>query len=290
MPSINTLSPIVSQLWIYPIKSLGGVSLQSAQLEKRGLRYDRRWMLVDNDNHFMSQRKISRMALISVELADFGLAVRAPDMPVLIIPYPDPEIELYDEVEVTCWEDTMLAHHINTAIDNWFSEFLGVDCQLVYMPEKTLRPVDTDFVRKSAKNNEIVSFSDGFPNLIISEASLEDLNSRVDIDLTISRFRPNIVISNCEAYAEDSLGHFMINNIDFYAVKPCSRCIVTTINPQTAEIESKEPLKTLAGYRKKNNKVMFGQNLLHKLNHLSHELNVGDQLNIIKASEAFVFD
>lgn len=287
MDNTKTISPIVSQLWIYPIKSLGGISLLTVQLEKRGLQYDRRWMLVDSDNHFMSQRKTPKMALINIELADFGLAVRAPDMPTLIIPYPDSEIELYDEVEVTCWEDTLMAHHINTAIDNWFSEFLGVDCQLVYMPEKTLRPVDTNF----AKNNEIASFSDGFPNLMISEASLKDLNGRVDIELTINRFRPNIVIADCEAYAEDRLGHFMINNINFYAVKPCSRCIVTTINPQTAEIESKEPLKTLASYRKKNNKVMFGQNLLHKLNSAyPNELKVGDKVDVIEASDALIFD
>ena len=287
MNNMSSLNPVVSQLWIYPIKSLQGISLQTVQVEKRGLRYDRRWMLIDADNHFMSQRKAAKMALISVELADFGLAVRAPDMPILIIPYPDAEIELYDEVEVTCWEDKMTAHHLNSSIDNWFCEFLGQDCQLVYMPEQTLRPVDPNF----AKNDEIASFSDGFPSLIISEASLDDLNKRVDIELTMKRFRPNIVMSDCAAYAEDSLGHFMINDIEFNAVKPCSRCIVTTINPETAEIESKEPLKTLATYRRKNNKVMFGQNLLHKLNTTSaNELKVGDKINIIEASEALLFD
>ncbi|MCU7835328.1 MAG: MOSC domain-containing protein [gamma proteobacterium symbiont of Taylorina sp.] len=282
----TTLEPFVSELWIYPIKSLGGILQDKVQLEKRGFQYDRRWMLVDDNNHFMSQRKISKMALISVALADFGLAVRAPDMPALIIPYPDPQIELLEEVKVTCWNDQIIAHHINTAIDNWFSEFLGIDCQLVYMPESTLRAVDIDF----AKNNEITSFSDGYPNLIVSEASLEDLNSRVDIHLTINRFRPNIVISGCEPYAEDTLGHFKINNIDFFAVKPCSRCIVTTINPETAEKESQEPLKTLATYRKKNNKVMFGQNLLHQFNPaVVNELRIGDKLIIIEAAEKLIF-
>ncbi len=278
---------IISQLWIYPIKSLKGILCDTVQLEQRGFQYDRRWMLVDSSGHFLSQRKISQMTLIEVELSDFGLSLKAPDMPVLIIPYPDPQIELYDEMEVICWDDKITAQHINTAIDNWFSEFLGIDCQLVYMPDKALRPVDPNFTR----NNDITSFSDGFPNLLISEASLEDLNSRVNIDLSMHRFRPNIVISGCEPYAEDTFGHFRINNIDFYAVKPCSRCIVTTINPVTGKKESKEPLKTLAQYRNKNNKVYFGQNLLHKLSYAgSNRLNPGDRLDIVEPAKGMIFD
>ena len=289
---------VISQLWIYPIKSLKGILCDTVQLERRGFQYDRRWMLVDSSGHFLSQRKISKMVLIEVALSDFGLALNAPDMPNLIIPYPDSQIELYDEMEVTCWDDKITAQHINTAIDNWFSEFLDVDCQLVYMPDKALRPVDPAFARcagkgagEGAENNDITSFSDGFPNLIISEASLEDLNNRVDIDLSIHRFRPNIVVSGCEPYAEDTFAHFRINNIDFYAVKPCSRCIVTTINPVTGKKESKEPLKTLAQYRNKNNKVYFGQNLLHKLNSAdSNQLNLGDRLDIVESAQSMTFD
>ncbi len=277
----------ISQLWIYPIKSLGGVLLESTQVEQRGLQYDRRWMLVDKDNHFLSQRKITKMALISVELSEFGLSVRAPDMPVLIIPYPDPQIELYDNIDVTCWDDTITAQHINGSIDNWFGEFLDLDCQLVYMPDNSERLVDPEF----APNKEITSFSDGFPSLIISEASLEDLNSRVTIDLTMQRFRPNIVLSGCDAYAEDQLGHFKMAHIDFYAVKPCSRCVITTIDPLTAKKESPEPLQALSLFRKKNNKVMFGQNVLHQLT-LGHKniLSIGDTVEIIKASPALIFD
>ena len=278
---------IVSQLWVYPIKSLSGISLDSVQVEKRGLQYDRRWMLVDKDNHFLSQRKIPEMTLITVELSDYGLSVRAPDMPVLIIPYPDPQIEHYEEMEVTCWKDQITAQHINTAIDNWFSEVLNLDCQLVYMPDNSQRLVDPDYTQK----NEITSFSDGFPNLLISEASLDDLNSRVDIDLSIQRFRPNIVISGCAAYAEDCLGHFKIADINFYAVKPCSRCVVTTINPDNAKKESPEPLQTLATFRRKNNKVMFGQNVLHKLTAINeNRLTIGDTVLVIEPSEAINFD
>ena len=278
---------IVSQLWIYPIKSLKGISVDKVQLEKRGFRYDRRWMLVDNNNRFISQRLYPRLALIEQELSDFGISVRAPDMPVLIIPYPDTQVEVYEEVEVICWDDHIKAQHINTAIDNWFSEFLDADCQLVFMPEDCERLVDTDY----AKNQEITSFSDGFPNLIICEESLQDLNSRVDIELTINRFRPNIVIKGCEPYGEDTLGHFQINGIDFYAVKPCSRCVVTTVNPETGVKESREPLATLAKFRKKGQKVYFGQNLLHKLNLMTdNTICVGDRLEILEPSEPLELD
>ncbi len=284
----------VSQLWIYPIKSMKGISLDNVQLERRGFRYDRRWMLIDKDNRFITQRQHPKMALIEpsfeADVMDFGLSVRAPDMPVLIIPYPDPQIELYDEVEVTCWNDQVKAHHINTAIDNWFSEYLDTDCQLVYMPDSSLREVDPDYAM-NAKGNDIASFADGFPNLVISEASLHDLNSRVDIDLNMERFRPNIVLSGCKPYEEDRLGHFKINQIDFYGVKPCSRCVITTINPQTGEKESREPLQTLAKFRKKDNKVFFGQNLLHKLTFVSdNRLNIGDKLEVIKTLEPITFD
>jgi uncharacterized protein YcbX len=182
------------------------------------------------------------------------------------------------------------AHHINTAIDNWFSEFLDVDCQLVYMPDSTLRPVDPDYAI-SIKGDDIASFSDGFPNLMISEASLDDLNSRVDIDLTMNRFRPNIVLSGCKPYEEDQLKHFIVNQIDFFAVKPCSRCVITTINPQTGQKENKEPLRTLSEFRKMNKKVFFGQNLLHKLTCLSdNRLSIGDKIEIIESSEPLIFD
>ena len=276
----------VSQLWIYPIKSLRGISLDTVQLEKRGFQYDRRWMLVDSGNQFITQRQYARMALIETELSDFGLSVRAPDMPVLIIPYPDQQVELYDEIEVKCWDDQVTVQHINTAIDNWFSEFLGIDCQLVYMPDNCERVVDPNF----ALNNDIVSFSDGFPNLLISEASLEDLNHRVDIELSMNRFRPNIVISGGDPYVEDTLKHFRINSIDFFGVKPCSRCVITTVNPQTAEKEGREPLNTLSGYRKLNNQVFFGQNVLHKLSYVSDNLvKVGDIVEVIQQLQPLKF-
>jgi uncharacterized protein YcbX len=284
----------ISQLWVYPIKSMKGISLESVQLEKRGFLHDRRWMLVDKNKQFMSQRQYPQMSQVEVsfetELGGFGLSVRAPNMPMLIIPYADPQMGIFEEITVTCWQDEIIAQVVNSAINNWFSECLQVDCQLVYMPESTERAIDKNYTLPNKAMN-MTSFADGFPNLLISEASLEDLNSRVDIELSMSRFRPNIVISGCAAYHEDQLAQFQINDINFYAVKPCSRCIITTIDPITGKKQNKEPLKTLATFRKKDNQVFFGQNCLHQFTHITNNnLKVGDKVTTINLVEAMIFD
>jgi len=275
----------ISQLWIYPIKSLPGISLQSAQLRARGLEYDRRWMLVDENNEFITQRQFPQMALINVELEQYGIKVGAEDMPALIIPWVNQDIETFDEVEVKVWNEQCQAIHINSSIDNWFSEALGIDCQLVYMPEKTERVVDPEF----ALNSDLTSFSDGFPNLLVGSASLDDLNERMDEALPIQRFRPNIVVSGCDAYAEDKWKQFKTNDIDFFGVKACSRCAITTVDHQQGKVVGKEPLKTLSEYRRKGNKVYFGQNVLHRLSQTSDNiLRVGDTVEILEIGKSFL--
>jgi uncharacterized protein len=268
----------ISQLWTYPIKSLPGVSLKQSQLLAKGLEYDRSWMLVDSENRFISQRQYPQMALISVAIEDYGLRVAYKDMPALIIPWVNTEIEALEPIKVTVWNDECDALHINTAIDNWFSEALEIDCQLVYLPEANQRLVDKNY----ANNNEQTRFSDGFPLLLISEESLQDLNSRLSSKnekaLSMKSFRPNIVVSGCTAYDEDQWDQFTIKQTIFSVSKPCSRCIITTIDPLTAEkSNSGEPLKTLSLYRKKDNKVYFGQNILFK-NNQSELLEVADLL------------
>lgn len=277
-------SMTLSQIWIYPIKSLPGISLDSAEIEVRGLQHDRRWMLVDQNNHFITQRDYPQMSLIEVGLEQFGIKVKAAEMPVLIIPWVDQEIETFDEVEVKVWNDTCQALHINSAIDNWFSEALGIDCQLVYMPDKTQREVDAEFTQRT----EITSFTDGFPNLLISEASLADLNGRLETPLSMSRFRPNLVVEGCEAFDEDTWRHFEIAGVDFYAVKACSRCAITTVDPEQGKITSKEPLKTLAQYRRKGNKVYFGQNVLHRLPVGSQTIRVGDSITVSETGKSYL--
>jgi hypothetical protein len=146
---------------------------------------------------------------------------------------------------------------VSDEADEWFSRMLSFRCRLVYMPDSSHRLVDQQY----AHRQEVTSFSDAFPLLLIGQASLDDLNKRLPSPLPMDRFRPNIVFSGGEPYQEDNMPHFQISGISFFGVKPCARCVITTIDQSTAG-KSKEPLRTLNGYRARNNKIYFGQNLL----------------------------
>jgi hypothetical protein len=262
----------VSALYIYPIKSLGGIALQEARLEARGLALDRRWMLVDAANNFMSQREIPALALLTVRLEKEGLLITHITSGLqLLAPY-IPTTENF--MQVTVWEDTCLAQQVSPYADEWFSDLLHCPCKLVYMPDHSTRWVE----EKYAIAADITSFSDGYPNLLIGQASLDDLNNKLAKPITMQRFRPNIVFTGGMPFEEDNLAHFTINDISFYGVKRCARCVVTTINPDTAEKE-KEPLRTLASYRLWDNKIYFGQNLLHKG---LGSIHVGDELKVLQ--------
>lgn len=248
----------VSELYIYPIKSLGGVQVENARLTDRGFENDRRWMLVEENNVFLSQREIAEMALLKINMLADGFEVYHVKDPKqrIFISYISSAIQ---RSRVTIWNDECEAISMDSAINNWFSSMLSINCKLVYMPEDVNRFVD----RKYAHNNELSSFSDDYPLLMIGQASLDDLNSKLAQPVPMNRFRPNIVFTGGEAFQEDEMHQFFINDISFACVKPCARCIITTIDQQTA-IKSKEPLKTLSTYRTQNNKVMFGQNVLYK--------------------------
>lgn len=261
----------ISELYIYPVKSLGGISLTTAQLTDRGFEYDRRWMLVDENNQFISQREAPTMALLKVQVTAAGLLIKNTTIAgtELLVPF-QPEIS---ETEmVTVWSNRCRAQRVSDAADAWFTRQLGRPCKLVYMPDATHRYVDGRY----AHNKEITSFSDGYPLLLISQASLDDLNSRLAAPLPMDRFRPNIVFSGGTPFLEDLMATFTINDITFNSVKPCARCVMTTIDQQTAQT-AKEPLKTLSTYRMKNNKVLFGQNLLYRGNGV---ISVGDTITI----------
>ena len=246
----------------------------------RGFQYDRRWMLVDENNHFLTQREFAAMALLQVELISQGLKVyhKKNIHSSIIIPfYP----ETNEKANVEIWDDNCEARFVSRIADEWFSDMLLLKCRLVYMPGSTKRNVDN----KYAFNKEITSFSDAFSFLIIGESSLNNLNSRLIEPLPINRFRPNIVFTGGEPFEEDVIEHFTINHINFYGVKLCARCMITTINQDNAD-KAKEPLRTLATYRMKNNKIYFGQNVLHNG---EGTISVGDTIEIIKvnASKAF---
>ena len=267
----------VSELFIYPIKSLGGISITSAKTTDRGFQYDRRWMLVDNNNRFLTQREVPQMSLLQVQVSDGGLIVQHKINKEERVYIPG-SIEKPEIVAVQIWSDKCKAELVSPRLDEWFSDMLSLSCRLVYMPDSSKRGVDTRY----ATNKELTNLSDGYPFLIIGQASLDDLNARLLEPLPVNRFRPNIVFTGAKPFEEDLMEHFSINNIQFYGVKPSARCIITTINQDNA-VKSKEPLKTLAAYRQKNNNIYFGQNLLHKG---EGEIRVGDIITIHQQKNA----
>jgi uncharacterized protein len=252
---VSDSTPLLSGLYVYPIKSCGGIPLENAELDATGIRHDRRWMLVDGRGEFVSQRTVPRMALISVRISDDHLLVAAPGMPDLEIPLME---EPKDTVDVEVWGDRVRGLPVGGDADRWFGEFLGGRFRLVRKPEDDVRPVDSLY----AADGDQVSFADGFPFLLISEASLEDLNGRLQVPLPMNRFRPNLVVRDCGAYAEDGWGEVRIGDATFRVAEPCPRCAITTTDQESGE-RGKEPLRTLAAYRKSGDGVMFGRNLIH---------------------------
>jgi len=260
----------LSEINIYPIKSLGGISLQSSEVEKRGLKYDRRWVLVDESNKFFTQRNFPEMALIKVAVENDGLKLQHKTKPFepLHVPF---EFDHSKTDKIVIWDDTVTGEFYNSEIDDWFSEFIGIKCHLVKMPESTQRKVD-----KSYAKNKIVSFADGYPFLIIGQASLDDLNSRMEIPLPMNRFRTNFVFTGGKPFEEDNWKTFKIGDVTFRAVKPSARCVITTTDQETAA-RSHEPLLTLSKYRKIDNKVMFGMNLVYDS---VGKVKVGDKIEL----------
>lgn len=265
---------ILSGLMIYPVKSLAGIELRQSEVDRFGLRHDRRWMVVNAAGKFLSQRELPQMALIRQTLSADGLTLSTNGKPDLHLPLTPREI---DRIEVDVWHDHCHAIPCGSEADTWLSEALGQPCRLVYFPDGEERPIDPEY----AESQDRTAFSDGFPLLLISEASLEDLNARLEQKLPISRFRPNLIVSGCNAYAEDNWRQIRIGELDCRVVKPCSRCTITTVDPKTAQ-RGPEPLKTLAGYRRQGNKVFFGQNLLHNRPGL---LKVGMRVEILEKTD-----
>ncbi|MBC6112848.1 MOSC domain-containing protein [Pedobacter fastidiosus] len=266
----------LSEINIYPIKSLGGFRVQKAQIEERGLQYDRRWMLVDEECIFITQRKYFELSQLQVNIAEGRLTVSHKTDLDQHISF-DLNEQTGENIIVKIWDDVAVGLEVSKQVSDWFSNFMKMKVKLVKMPLDEKRLVDP----KYALNEEIVSFADGYPCLIIGQSSLNALNKKLEEKILMDRFRPNFVFTGGEPHIEDRFGTFNLGEITFTAVKPCARCVLITINQQTG-IKSKEPLKTLATYRTINKKIMFGQNLVHKG---SGEISVGDELNIVSWKE-----
>ncbi len=261
----------LSGLNIYPIKSCGGIAVDEWGVDVRGLHHDRRWMLVDEAGLFISQRKLPRMALIGVRMVSDGLVVDAPGMSSLRVPFRPPDGKL---MLARVWDDLVESQTVGDAADRWFSEFLDVNCTLVYLPDRSVRPVD----RTYGQPGDRVGLADGFPFLLISETSLADLNARLEHPILMNRFRPNLVVGGCEPFAEDAWDLIRVGQLTFRVVKPCARCAITTVDQETA-VKGKEPLRTLARFRRAGTKVHFGQNLIHDE---TGTLRIGDPVEILQ--------
>lgn len=245
----------LTQLAYYPVKSAAGIQVDSWEVDQFGLRYDRRWMVVDSRGLLVSQRTHPRLALVRPAVHGDRLVLHAPGASPLELSLSPAESVI---VRATVWDDTCDAIWLGPGPARWFSEVLGSSCELVYMPDATVRPADPAYAGDGVR----VSFADAFPFLVISEESLADLNSKLARPLPMNRFRPNLVITGGEPYVEDTLERFEACGIVFRGVKPCGRCVVTTTDQETTQ-RGVEPLRTLAKYRKQGGEVMFGQNVVH---------------------------
>lgn len=248
-------SAVVTALSVYPVKSCRGIALDRAELTSTGLRYDRQWMVVSDSNRFMTQRELPRMALVQPVLVDEVLRLRAPGMPDFSLPVAGEGSRL----EVTIWRDRCAALDQGDSIAEWFSQFLGRTARLVRFDPAGVRPSDSQWTGQTPAFSQ---FADGFSVLVISEASLEDLNARLATLLPMNRFRPNIVLGGLNPYDEDRIHELAAANVRLRLVKSCARCKITTTDQETGEVVGVEPLKTLKEYRwnAQLRGVMFGQN------------------------------
>ena len=264
----------LSEINIYPVKSLKGIALSEAAIEDRGLSFDRRWMLVDRTNKFLTQREFPLMARVSIEL-DGDKFTAAMDDERIEVPF-EPGGGEFHRTQI--WQSEVEAEFYRAEVDDWFSRALGTDCRLVRMPETSKRAVNPVYaVRKS---EDIVSFADAGPFMLLGQASLDDLNSRLPEPLPMNRFRPNFVVEGSEAFAEDAWKKIRIGETVFHVVKPCERCVIPTINQSTGQKTGKEPTKTLSTYRLKNGNVLFGQNLIAEK--AGGVARVGDPVEVIE--------
>jgi uncharacterized protein YcbX len=249
---VNNLT--LSEINIYPVKSLAGIALDSVQLDRFGPRGDRRWALVDDKGVAITQRDDAQLALIKTQLLCDALILRLGG-DCIEIPIPGKDAQ---KCQLRVWADEVSAVDAGQEAAAWLSKNLGRKCRLAYIPDDSIRLVDD----KYASAGETVGFADAFPILLISQASLDDLNSRLETAVPMNRFRPNLVVSGCEPFAEDSWSRIRVGEVEFDLVKPCDRCVMPSIDQSTANRDTNIN-RVLASYRRRDGKIYFGQNLLY---------------------------
>lgn len=260
----------ITQLNVYPVKSCRGIPLGEATLDRWGIEHDRNWMVVDASGQFVSQRTQPRLALVEPALGPERLTLRGPGMPALELPVSG---RAGPEATVTVWDDACRALDQGEEAAAWFSAYLGQPMRLVRIGASYRRPVNPAFAPEGSE----VNFADGYPLLLLSEASVADLNRRLREPLPMNRFRPNLVVTGCTAFAEDSWRRIRVGEVVLLLVKPSERCAITTVDQATAE-QGKEPLATLATFRRYGGSVAFGQNAVHQG---PGRIRVGDPVELL---------
>jgi uncharacterized protein YcbX len=265
----------VTALNIYPVKSCRGIPLDRARLTDAGFEHDREWMVTRPDGRFLTQRDEPRLALIQPAFEGEWLRLEAPGRDPLRLPLDAAGPEL----EVTCWRDRCAAFDAGEEAARWLTAHLGSPARLVRFDARRSRRCNPEWTGDVAATTR---FADAYPWLLISQASLDDLNSRLAVPLPMNRFRPNIVVDGLPPYGEDEVRDFVADRIRLRAVKPCDRCIITTTNQATAEREGDEPLATLRTYRfdPRLRGVLFGQNLV-LVEGAGREIRVGQAFEVI---------
>lgn len=272
-----TSAPALAAIFVYPVKSAAGIALDAVELDAFGPRHDRRWLVVDPAGHFMTQRRHPRLALIRPTLGAEALTLDAPGMPTLTLPL-EPPAAATERVRI--WNDDVDAQSAGDDAARWLSTFLDTPCRLVYMPDSSVRQVSLRYGRPGDR----VAFADAYPLLLLSAESLDALNARLAEPLPVNRFRPNLVIRGVgEPNAEDRWRRIRVGSVELEVVKPCARCVITTIDQAAGRPAGKEPLRTLATYRRgPNGGVLFGMNAIHRGR---GTLCVGDAVQVLAVGE-----
>ncbi|WP_369601684.1 MOSC N-terminal beta barrel domain-containing protein [Hahella sp. SMD15-11] len=242
----------IHSLYLYPVKSCAGIRVSHVWAGPQGLAGDRRWMVTDSTGAMLTARKHPELLRVQPLPDESGLWLTAPGMPSLHVERPVSGPVVSSQV----WQDAVDKACLSEAGSEWFGRYLGQDVKLVWIPPENLRPVDPAWA-----GDAWTGFADGFPLLVTHQASLEDLARRVGMALDMRRFRPNVVIGGGEAWAEDGWSTLRAGEVTIALSKPCSRCVMTTLDPDT-QARHPEVLRTLAGFRKTEAGVIFGRNAL----------------------------
>jgi hypothetical protein len=261
----------LSRLFVHPVKGAAPIEVTSWEVDELGLRDDRRWMIVSGDGVFLTQRTLPRMATIHVRFEGDGLAFSAPGVSDLEIPGPIARPASGEERLVTVWRDAVRARAVEGGASAWLTRVLGVPCALFWMPHEAepARLLRQETVA-GLGHDRPVSFADAFPFLLVSSEAVGALNDRIAAKpdgekpvIIAQRFRPNIVVTGAGAHAEDAWHRIRIGELRFLVARPCARCAVPAVDPETG-VRGTEPTRTLATYRRHDGQVWFGQNLVHE--------------------------